>query len=133
MHGDTILLMTFVLALVSAFIGGLAARAVRLPPIVGYLLGGLAVGPFTPGFIGDSEAMSQLAEVGVMFMMFGTGLHFSVKDLLAVKNIAVPGAVLQIALGTLGGYALACGLGWSAEAGVMLGLSVSIASTVVLI
>ncbi len=133
MHGDTILLMTFVLALVAAFIGGLAARAVRLPPIVGYLLGGLAVGPFTPGFIGDSEAMSQLAEVGVMFMMFGTGLHFSVKDLLAVKNIAVPGAVLQIALGTLGGYALACGLGWSAEAGVMLGLSVSIASTVVLI
>lgn len=81
MHGDTILLMTFVLALVAAFAGGLVARALRLPPLVGYLLGGLAVGPFTPGFIGDSQAMNQLSEVGVMFMMFGTGLHFSLKDL----------------------------------------------------
>ena len=72
MHGDTILLMTFVLALVAAFAGGLVARALRLPPIVGYLVGGLVVGPFTPGFIGDSDAMSQLSEIGVMFMMFGT-------------------------------------------------------------
>ena len=133
MHGDTILLMTFVLALVAAFAGGMVARACRLPPIVGYLLGGLVVGPFTPGFAGDSHAMNQLAEVGVMFMMFGTGLHFSFKDLLEVKNIAVPGAVLQIILGTLAGYALAGAFGWSPEAGIMLGLSVSIASTVVLI
>ena len=88
MHGDTILLMTFVLALVAAFAGGMVARALRLPPIVGYLLGGLVVGPFTPGFAGDSHAMNQLAEVGVMFMMFGTGLHFSFKDLLEVKGIA---------------------------------------------
>ncbi len=133
MHGDTILLMTFVLALVAAFAGGLAARMLRLPPIVGYLVGGLVVGPFTPGFIGDSEAMSQLAEVGVMFMMFGTGLHFSLKDLFEVKNIAVPGAVLQILAGTAAGFALSQAFGWSASAGVMLGLSVSIASTVVLI
>ena len=133
MHGDTILLMTFVLALVAAFAGGLVARALRLPPIVGYLAGGLAVGPFTPGFIGDSEAMSQLAEVGVMFMMFGTGLHFSLKDLFEVKGIAVPGAVLQIAAGTAAGYGLAIAFGWDPAAGVMLGLSVSIASTVVLI
>ena len=133
MHGDTILLMTFVLTLVAAFFGGLAARALRLPPIVGYLFGGLVVGPFTPGFIGDSEAMSQLSEVGVMFMMFGTGLHFSLKDLFEVKGIAVPGAVLQIAAGTAAGYGLAMAFGWSAEAGAMLGLSVSIASTVVLI
>lgn len=133
MHGDTILLMTFVLALVAAFAGGLAARALRLPPLVGYLLGGLAVGPFTPGFIGDSQAMNQLSEVGVMFMMFGTGLHFSLKDLGEVKAIAVPGALVQIALGTLAGHALARAFGWSAPAGVMLGLSVSIASTVVLI
>ena len=133
MHGDTILLMTFVVALVAAFIGGVVARALRLPPIVGYLLGGLAVGPFTPGFIGDSEAMSQLAEIGVMFMMFGTGLHFSLKDLNEVKSIAVPGAIIQITAGTLAGYALGRAMGWSAEAGVMLGLSVSIASTVVLI
>ena len=133
MHGDTILLMTFVLALVAAFAGGLVARALRLPPIVGYLLGGLAVGPFTPGFIGDSEAMSQLAEVGVMFMMFGTGLHFSLKDLFEVKGIAVPGAVLQILAGTAAGYGLASAFGWDPAAGVMLGLSVSIASTVVLI
>ncbi|HIU04111.1 MAG TPA: cation:proton antiporter [Candidatus Coprousia avicola] len=133
MHGDTILLMTFVFALVAAFVGGLVARALRLPPIVGYLLGGFAVGPFTPGFIGDSHAMSQLSEIGVMFMMFGVGMHFSLKDLLAVKGVAIPGAVLQIALGTLAGTGLALALGWSIEAGVMLGLSVSIASTVVLI
>lgn len=132
-HGDTILLMTFVFALVAAFAGGLVARALRLPPIVGYLVGGLVVSPFTPGFIGDSHAMNQLAEIGVMFMMFSTGLHFSLKDLNEVKAIAVPGAVLQIALGTLAGYALARAFGWSVEAGVMLGLSVSIASTVVLI
>lgn len=75
MHQDSILLATFVVALVAAFLGGIVARMVRLPPVVGYLLGGLAVGPFTPGFIGDSHAMSQLAEVGVMFMMFGTGLQ----------------------------------------------------------
>ena len=133
MHGDTILLMTFVLALVAAFAGGLVARALRLPPLVGYLLGGLAVGPFTPGFIGDSQAMNQLSEVGVMFMMFGTGLHFSLKDLAQVKGVAVPGAIIQIVLGTLAGYGLAQAFGWSAQAGIMLGLSVSIASTVVLI
>ena len=133
MHGDTILLMTFVLALVAAFAGGMVARALRLPPIVGYLVGGLVVGPFTPGFSGDSHAMNQLAEVGVMFMMFGTGLHFSFKDLLEVKNIAVPGAIVQIALGTVAGYALATVFGWEPAAGIMLGLSVSIASTVVLI
>ena len=133
MHGETILLMTFVLALVAAFAGGLVARAFRLPPIVGYLFGGLVVSPFTPGFIGDSDAMSQLSEVGVMFMMFGTGLHFSLKDLSEVKGIAIPGAVLQILLGTAAGFGLSQAFGWSPEAGVMLGLSVSIASTVVLI
>ena len=133
MHGDNILLMTFVVALVAAFLGGLIARAVRLPPVVGYLLGGLAVGPFTPGFIGDCHAMSQLAEVGVMFMMFGTGLHFSFDDLMAVKRVAVPGALVQVVLGTLAGCGLGLALGWSLESGVMLGLSVSIASTVVLI
>lgn len=133
MHGETILLMTFVFALVAAFVGGLVARALRLPPIVGYLLGGLVVSPFTPGFIGDSDAMNQLSEVGVMFMMFSTGLHFSLKDLFEVKGIAIPGAILQIVAGTLAGYALAMAFGWSPEAGIMLGLSVSIASTVVLI
>lgn len=133
MHGDTILLMTFVFALVAAFAGGVVARALRLPPIVGYLVGGLVVSPFTPGFIGDSDAMNQLSEVGVMFMMFSTGLHFSLKDLFEVKGIAVPGAILQITVGTVAGYALAQAFGWTPEAGIMLGLSVSIASTVVLI
>ena len=133
MHGETILLMTFVFALVAAFAGGIVARALRLPPIVGYLIGGLVVSPFTPGFIGDSDAMNQLSEVGVMFMMFSTGLHFSLKDLFEVRGIAVPGAILQIAAGTLAGHALAMAFGWTPEAGVMLGLSVSIASTVVLI
>lgn len=133
MHGDSILLATFVIALVAAFLGGILARAARLPPVVGYLLGGLAVGPFTPGFIGDSHAMSQLAEVGVMFMMFGTGLHFSFDDLVAVRRVAVPGALLQTALGTLTGCGLGLALDWPIEAGIMLGLSVSIASTAVLI
>lgn len=133
MHGDTTLLLTFVIALIAAFVGGLVARAVHLPPLVGYLIGGLAVGPFTPGFVGDSEAMSQLAEVGVMFMMFGVGLHFSLKDLWEVKGVAIPGAILQIVLGTLAGFGLGQAFGWSVEASVMLGLSVSIASTVVLI
>lgn len=133
MHQDSILLATFVVALVAAFLGGIVARMVRLPPVVGYLLGGLAVGPFTPGFIGDSHAMSQLAEVGVMFMMFGTGLHFSFDDLIAVRGVAVPGALLQTALGTLAGCGVGLALGWPLEAGVMVGLSVSIASTVVLI
>lgn len=133
MHGDSILLATFVTALVAAFLGGILAHAARLPPVVGYLLGGLAVGPFAPGFIGDSHAMSQLAEVGVMFMMFGTGLHFSFDDLVAVRRVAVPGALLQTALGTLAGCGLGLALGWPIEAGIMLGLSVSIASTVVLI
>lgn len=133
MHQDSILLATFVVAPVAAFLGGILARMVRLPPVVGYLLGGLAVGPFTPGFIGDSHAMSQLAEVGVMFMMFGTGLHFSFDDLIAVRGVAVPGALLQTALGTLAGCGVGLALGWPLEAGVMVGLSVSIASTVVLI
>lgn len=133
MHQDSILLATFVVALVAALLGGIVARMVRLPPVVGYLLGGLAVGPFTPGFIGDSHAMSQLAEVGVMFMMFGTGLHFSFGDLMAVRGVAAPGALLQTALGTLAGCGVGLALGWPLEAGVMLGLSVSIASTVVLI
>lgn len=133
MHGDTILLMTFVLALVAAFAGSLLARALRLPAIVGYLAGGLAVGPFTPGFIGDAGVMGQLAELGVMFMMFGTGLHFSLKDLGEVKDVAVPGAILQIVLGAGAGFALSRAFGWPVPAGVMLGLSVSIASTVVLI
>lgn len=133
MHQDSILLATFVVTLVAALLGGIVARMVRLPPVVGYLLGGLAVGPFTPGFIGDSHAMSQLAEVGVMFMMFGTGLHFSFGDLMAVRGVAAPGALLQTALGTLAGCGVGLALGWPLEAGVMLGLSVSIASTVVLI
>lgn len=133
MHQDSILLATFVVALVAVFLGGILARMVRLPPVVGYLLGGLAVGPFTPGFIGDSHAMSQLAEVGVMFMMFGTGLHFSFDDLMAVRGVAVPEALLQTALGALAGCGVGLALGWPLEAGVMLGLSVSIASTVVLI
>ncbi len=87
MHGDTTLLVTLVLALAAA------------------LAGGLAIGPFTPGFAGDAHAMQQLAEVGVMFMMFGTGLHFSFKDLAQVKSMAVPGAIAQIALGTASGAA----------------------------
>jgi CPA2 family monovalent cation:H+ antiporter-2 len=120
-------------ALGAAFCGGLIARRFKLPPIVGYLLAGVAIGPFTPGFIGDVETISQLAELGVIFLLFGVGLHFSLRDLWAVKKIAVPGALGQMVLATAVGFALAHLWGWSVAASVVLGLAISIASTVVLL
>src|ERR1700752_4156395 len=107
MHGDFVLFTTFTMALVTDFAGGLLARRLGLPSIVGYLGAGLMIGPFTMGFVGNSHYMSQLAEMGVIFMMFGVGVHFSLKDLWRVRTIAIPGALLQMALGTLGGFLLA--------------------------
>lgn len=133
MHQDTHLLVTIICAFAAAFAGGVVARAIKLPSIIGYLVGGLLIGPFTPGFVGDASAMSQLSELGVMFLMFGVGLHFSLDDLLAVKNIALPGALLQMLITTLASVGLAHMLGWSMASGIVLGLSLSIASTVVLI
>jgi len=119
----------FVLAL--AF--GLLAARVRLPPLVGYLVAGIAIGPFTPGFVADSNLASELAEIGVILLMFGVGLHFSIATLLRVKNIALPGAVAQIAVATAIGAGLAHWWGWNLSAGLVFGLALSVASTVVLL
>src|SRR5512139_3100465 len=98
------LLINITLALVVAFCGGLIARRIGLPSIVGYLFAGIVIGPFTPGFVGDTETISQLAELGVIFLMFGVGLHFSLKDLWKVRSIAIPGALGQMAFATLFGF-----------------------------
>lgn len=132
MHEVT-LLINIVMALVIAFIGGVIARRIGLPTIVGYLLAGIAIGPFTPGFIGDTGTIQQLAELGVIFLMFGVGLHFSFHDLWKVRGIAIPGAVLQTGLATLLGYGLSQLWGWAPAAGIILGLAISVASTVVLL
>ncbi|HET9221511.1 MAG TPA: cation:proton antiporter, partial [Roseiflexaceae bacterium] len=132
MH-DLHLLTDIAVALVTAFIGGLIARRLGLPTIVGYLLAGMAIGPFTPGFVGDVEDISQLAELGVIFLMFGVGLHFSLRDLWAVRTVAIPGALLQMLLATALGFALTQAWGWTVSAGLVMGLAISIASTVVLL
>jgi len=127
------ILTTIIVALCIAFIGGLAARRLGLPTIVGYLLAGVVIGPFTPGFVGDQATISELAELGVIFLMFGVGLHFSFRNLWQVRDIALPGALTQMALATLLGFGLTRLWGWSAGAGLVLGLAISIASTVVLL
>lgn len=132
LHDDA-LLLTLAFALGFAVVGGFVAAKLRLPPIVGYLLAGVALGPFTPGFVADPGIAGQLAEIGVVLLMFGVGVHFSVRDLLAVRWIAIPGALFQIGVAT-GLTTLATGLfGWSLAAGLVLGLAVSVASTVVLL
>ena len=116
-----------------AFVLGFLATRLRLPPIVGYLLAGVAVGPSTPGFVGDAEIASQLAEIGVILLMFGVGLHFSIRDLLAVRKISLPGAVVQITTATAMGAGLGSWWGWSLGEALVFGLSLSVASTVVLL
>lgn len=133
MPHDVTLIATVAVGFVLAFIFGFIAVRLRLPPLVGYLLAGVAVGPFTPGFVADAHLAGQLAEIGVMLLMFGVGLHFSAADLLAVKRIAVPGAIGQILLATAIGVFMAMVWGWSFGAGLVLGLSLSVASTVVLL
>lgn len=127
------LLINIVVALAVAFLGGVIARRIGLPTIVGYLLAGIAIGPFTPGFVGDMETISQLAELGVIFLMFGVGLHFSLNDLWRVRSVAVPGALIRIAAAVLLGFWLSQMWGWSVGSGIVIGLAVSIASTVVLL
>ncbi|MEH3116737.1 MAG: YbaL family putative K(+) efflux transporter [Methylorubrum populi] len=133
MQHTTGLISIIALGLVCAFVGGMLAQRVRLPPLVGYLVAGIAIGPFTPGFVGDPALASQLAELGVILLMFGVGLHFSIGDLLAVRAIALPGAVVQIAVATAMGAGLAWAFGWGAGAGLVFGLALSVASTVVLL
>ncbi|HDR9056224.1 TPA: cation:proton antiporter [Burkholderia vietnamiensis] len=116
-----------------AMVFGYLASLLRMPPLVGYLLAGIVIGPGTPGFVGDLSLAQQLAEVGVMLLMFGVGLHFSLRDLLAVRKIALPGAVVQITVATLLGGALALAWGWSVGAALVFGLALSVASTVVLL
>jgi CPA2 family monovalent cation:H+ antiporter-2 len=133
MPHDTPLVAAIAVGLVLAFLFGALANRFRVSPLVGYLLAGVAVGPHTPGFVADQALVNQLAEIGVILLMFGVGLHFSLKDLLSVKAIAIPGAVVQIAFATLLGLGLGWALGWSVAAGLVFGLALSTASTVVLL
>ncbi len=133
MHHDTSLIDIIAVGLAVAFILGTLAQKVKLSPLVGYLLAGVCVGPFTPGFVADQTIANQLSELGVMLLMFGVGLHFSLDDLMEVKWIAVPGALAQIVVATLLGWALAWSMGWSLIHGLVFGLALSVASTVVLL
>ena len=133
MPHDTPLIATVVAGLGLAFVFGAIANRLRIPLLVGYLLAGVLVGPHTPGFVADQTLAPELAELGVILLMFGVGLHFSVKDLLSVRSIAVPGAVVQITVATALGAGLAWGLGWTPGAGLVFGLALSVASTVVLL
>jgi monovalent cation:H+ antiporter-2, CPA2 family len=130
-HGA--LIGTICAGLVVAFALGALAHRLRISPLVGYLLAGVAIGPFTPGYVADQGLANQLAELGVILLMFGVGLHFSLHDLLAVRGVAIPGAVGQIAVATLLGMGLAAFLGWSLPGGFIFGLGLSVASTVVLL
>ena len=116
-----------------ALVFGFVAARLKMPPLVGYLLAGMLIGPATPGFVADVELAGQLAEIGVMLLMFGVGLHFSLEDLLAVKRIAVPGALLQIVVATALGMATSLFWGWTLGAALVFGLALSVASTVVLL
>jgi CPA2 family monovalent cation:H+ antiporter-2 len=127
------LIATLSIAFMLALVLGTLAVRLKLPALVGYLLAGIVIGPFTPGYVADTKLAAELAEIGVMLLMFGVGLHFSLDDLLAVRRIAVPGAVLQIAVATLMGGAIAWTWGWDLGGALVLGLALSVASTVVLL
>jgi CPA2 family monovalent cation:H+ antiporter-2 len=130
---DVSLISTVAVGLTFAFAGGLLAVRVGLPPLLGYLLAGIAVGPFTPGFVADGKLAPQIAEIGVVLLMFGVGMHFSVGDLWAVRRIAIPGAIGQIAVATALGAGISRFWGWDLDDGLMFGLALSVASTVVLL
>jgi len=133
MPHDNPLIATIAISLVLAFVLGSAAHRLKLSPIVGYLLAGILAGPFTPGFVADPALASELAEIGVILLMFGIGLHFSLDDLLEVRKTAIPGALAGIAAATALGWALAWALGWPPVQGFVFGLALSVASTVVLL
>ena len=133
MPHDTGLIDIIAVGLAVAFVLGALAHKLRLSPLVGYLVAGIIIGPFTPGFIADQEIAFQLSELGVMLLMFGVGLHFSVSDLMKVKSIAIPGALAQITVATGLGWLLAWGMGWTPLEGFVFGLALSVASTVVLL
>ncbi|MFM7333717.1 MAG: cation:proton antiporter [Tabrizicola sp.] len=133
MPHDTPLISILVAGFGLAFVFGLLAQRLKLPLIAGYLLAGVIIGPFTPGYVADIGLAGELAELGVILLMFGVGLHFSPRDLMAVKGIAVPGALGQITVATLAGMLVAWAMGWSLGAGLIFGIALSVASTVVLL
>ncbi len=127
------LITTIAASIVLAFIFGYLAKLVKMPSIIGYLIAGVLIGPYTPGFVANQEIAKQLAEIGVILLMFGVGLHFSLRDLMDVKRIAVPGAIFQMAAATAIGYAYLWKSGEGIIAGIVFGFSLSVASTVVLL
>jgi monovalent cation:H+ antiporter-2, CPA2 family len=133
MPHETALIATICVSMTLAFVGGFLAVRLRMPPLIGYLLAGIAVGPFTPGFVADAQLAGELAEIGVMLLMFGVGMHFSLSDLLAVRTIALSGAVTQMATATALALAVTHLWGWPLGAGLVFGLALSVASTVVLL
>ncbi|PJG86589.1 YbaL family putative K(+) efflux transporter [Conservatibacter flavescens] len=133
MHPSTPLISMIAIGLAGAYILGMIANRLKISPLVGYLLAGIMIGPFTPGFEGDLHIAHELSELGVMLLMFGVGLHFSLKDLLSVKYVAIPGALLQIASAIVFGWIFSTVLGWSTISGLVFGLCLSTASTVVLL
>ena len=133
MPHDVTLIATFAVGFVLAFVFGYLANRLRLPPLVGYLIAGVVIGVFTPDLVANAAIAGQLAEIGVILLMFGVGLHFSVADLMAVRRVAIPGAIGQIAVATAVGSAMAILWGWTLGAGIVLGLCLSVASTVVLL
>lgn len=133
MPGELGLLISLSISLVVALVLGLITQRLHLSPIVGYLLAGIALGPQTPGFVGDIKMAHQFAEIGVVLLMFGVGLHFRVGDLLAVRRIAIPGAVAQILVATLLGLAASLAMGLTVVSGIVIGIAISVASTVVLV
>ena len=133
MHDETPLIALIAIGLAFAFVGGYTAVRLGLSPIIGYLLAGIAVGPFTPGFVGEPQLAAELAEIGVILLMFGVGMHFSMSELWVMRSVAVPGAIIQILAATALGTGLALLWGWSFVSGLIFGLALSVASTVVLV
>jgi CPA2 family monovalent cation:H+ antiporter-2 len=133
MPHQTPLVATLVVGIVLAFALGMAAHRLRISPLVGYLLAGVAVGPFTPGFVADADLAPKLAEIGVILLMFGVGSHFSINDLLSVRRLVLPGVIVQVTISALLGIGLASLWGWRRGEGLVFGLALSVASTVVLL
>jgi CPA2 family monovalent cation:H+ antiporter-2 len=130
---EPLLIATIAIGLALAAFFGILARRLRMPPIVGYLVAGMIIGPFTPGFVASTELALELAEIGVILLMFGVGLHFSLHDLVAVRRIVFPGALIPILVASVMGTLLGVLMGWTTGEAIVLGLSVSVASTVVLV
>ena len=130
---ETSLLTTIIASIVTAFVFGMVAKQLRLPAIFGYLLAGIAIGPYTPGFVADVALAKQLAEIGIILLMFGVGLHFSIRDLIESRKIALPGALVQMAVATLVGAGVALSLGYGLSSALIFGFSLSVASTIVLL